>query len=270
MLLQTKFHGSNGETKIKSILGSLVLARIKGGDEITATNTETFETTLKDVSKQGCKVCSDYRIIIDDIFNPREESQEERIKRRRVVTSEPKSKITNAQTINGEMSDMIAKGARKNIVCITSPLFNDHLWESSFGAKIVEKLRGLGLQEGKTVHFPFHDSNVYFITIITKRQQNNAEESCWQIGYPQLITDSMNAVLRHLSNTNQSELIVWKPEPSIHASKNKRNEGADDWCRFENAYAKLQQTKPEYVKIKRRNHREKLRKKRHPKGVPNR
>ena len=83
VLLQAKFNGSNSETKTKSILGSLVLACIKGGDEIAAMNTETFETMLKDVSKQGCMVCSDYRIIIDNIFKPREESQEERIKRRR-------------------------------------------------------------------------------------------------------------------------------------------------------------------------------------------
>ena len=128
-------------------------------------------------------------------------------------------------------------------------MFNDQLWESSFGSKIVEKMKNLGLSEGKTVHFPFHDSNVYFITITTKRHQNNSEESCWQIGYPQLVTDSMGAVLRQLVSTNQTELVIWKPKPSIHALKNKGNEGADDWCRFENAYVQLQLMKPEYGKI---------------------
>ena len=110
-------------------------------------------------------------------------------------------------------------------------------------------MTNLGLSEGKTIHFPFHDSNVYFITITTKRHQNNSEESCWQIGYPQLVTDSMGAVLRQLVSTNQTELVIWKPKPSIHALKNKGNEGADDWCRFENAYVQLQLMKPEYGKI---------------------
>ena len=76
-----------------------------------------------------------------------------------------------------------------------------------------------------------------------------ADESRWQIGYPQLIIDSMNAVLRHLLKHNQSEIVIWKPEPSPHATKNKGNEGADDWCRFENAYIRLQEMKPEYAKI---------------------
>jgi len=285
VLLQAKFNGSNSETKIKSILGSLVLACIKSGDEIAAMNTKTFEAMLKEISKQSCMACSDYRIIIDTIFKPRDESQEERVKRRRkeeasapysknikdktrwFVTSEPKSKITNEQFIHGEISNMIAKGARKNILCITSSLFNDQLWESSFGSRVVEKMKSLGLSEGKTVYFPFHDSNVYFVTITTKRHQNNSEESCWQIGYPQLVTDSMGAVLRQLASTNQTELVIWKPKPSIHALKNRGNEGADDWCRFENAYMQLM--KPEYEKIKYQDHRERFRKKIHTEGIPN-
>ena len=218
--LQAEFSGSNNETKTKSILGSLVLARIKSGDEIAAMNAETFEVMLKEVSKENCMACSDYRIILDTLFKPRDASQEERAKKRRTeeasvpsgkstrnktgwsMTSISTSKIPNAQFIHGELSELITKRAKRNILCITSPSFDDQLWESSFGSKIVEKLEKLGLSEGKAVHFPFHDSNVYFITIMTKRYRNNSEESCWQIGYPQLVTDSMGAVLRHLESTN--------------------------------------------------------------------
>ena len=111
----------------------------------------------------------------------------------------------------------------------------------------MEKSKSLGLSDGKAVHFPFHDSNVYFVTIITNRYRNNPEESSWQIGYPQLVTESMGAVLRHMESIKQTELIIWKPRSSIHALKYKGNEGGDDWCRFENAYMQLM--KPEYEKI---------------------
>ena len=79
--LRAEFSRSNEETKTKSILGSLVLALIKDGDESFAVNAQLFEDMVKEHKEE---IYKDYQVILDLIIEPGIAIQEERAKRRRI------------------------------------------------------------------------------------------------------------------------------------------------------------------------------------------
>ena len=68
----------------------------------------------------------------------------------------------------------------------------------------------------------------------------------------------MNAVLRHLLNDDQSELVVWKPEPSLHATKNipqtekEMNKALDKKAKIQSMCVEVKVSYEERVKMRER------------------